>query len=85
MELKVNVGYGELQRRAYGEANFDRIIKQLKTKNKHSPITGSDTTKRINSLNKFIPGKYTKSLKLLCSDVSKHLVINNPLFMKKVK
>jgi type IV secretory pathway TraG/TraD family ATPase VirD4 len=83
MKLKVNVGDGELQRRAYGEANFDRIIRQLKTKNKHSPITGADITERINSLDKFIPGKYAKSLKLMCSDASKHLVENNPLFMKK--
>jgi type IV secretory pathway TraG/TraD family ATPase VirD4 len=85
MKLKVNVGDGELQRRAYGEANFDRIIRQLKTKNQHSPITGSDITERINSLNKFIPGKYAKSLKLICSGASKHLVENNPLFMKKLK
>jgi type IV secretory pathway TraG/TraD family ATPase VirD4 len=83
MKLKVNVGDGELQRRAYGETNFDRIIRQLKTKNQHSPITGSDITERINSLNKFIPGKYAKSLKLICSDASRHLVENNPLFMKK--
>jgi type IV secretory pathway TraG/TraD family ATPase VirD4 len=83
MKLKVHVGDGELQRRAYGEANFDRIIGQLKTKNKHSQITGSDITERINSLNKFIPGKYAKSLKLVCADASKHLVENNPLFMKK--
>jgi type IV secretory pathway TraG/TraD family ATPase VirD4 len=83
MKLKVHVGDGELQRRAYGEANFDRIIKQLQAKNKHSPITGRDITERINSLNKFIPGKYAKSLKLVCADASKHLVENNPLFMKK--
>jgi TraM recognition site of TraD and TraG len=83
MKLKVHVGDGEMQRRAYGETNFDRVIKQLKIKNKHSPITGSDITERINSLNKFIPGKYAKSLKLMCSDASKHLVENNPLFMKK--
>jgi type IV secretory pathway TraG/TraD family ATPase VirD4 len=83
MKLKVHVGDGEVQRRAYGEANFDRIIRQLKTKNKHSPITGSDITERINSLNKFIPGKYAKNLNLICADASKHLVENNPLFMKK--
>jgi hypothetical protein len=83
MKLKVDVGDGELHRRAYGEANFDRIIKQLQVKNKHSPITGSDITERINSLNKFIPGKYAKSLKLICADASKHLVGNNPLFVKK--
>jgi type IV secretory pathway TraG/TraD family ATPase VirD4 len=85
MKLKVHVGDGEMQRRAYGETNFDRVIKQLKIKNKHSPITGSDITERINSLNKFIPGKYTKSLKLLCSDASKQLVENNPLFTKKAR
>jgi hypothetical protein len=85
MKLKVLVGEGELKRRAYGEAKFDLVIQQLKKKIQHSQITGNDIKIRTVALDKFIPGKYTKSLKDICFDASKELVRNNDLFAKKVK
>jgi type IV secretory pathway TraG/TraD family ATPase VirD4 len=83
LKLKVLVGEGELQRRAYGEAKFDLVIQQLKKKVQHSPITGNDIKVRILALDKFIPGKYSKSLKDICTNASKELVKNNNLFAKK--
>jgi type IV secretory pathway TraG/TraD family ATPase VirD4 len=83
LKLKVLVGEGELQRRAYGEAKFDLVIQQLKKKVQHSPITGNDIKVRILALDKFIPGKYSKSLKDICTNASKELVENNNLFAKK--
>jgi type IV secretory pathway TraG/TraD family ATPase VirD4 len=85
MKLKVLVGEGELQRRAYGEAKFDLVIQQLKKKVQHSQITGNDIKVRIFALDKFIPGKYSKSLKDICINASKELVKNNNLFAKKAK
>jgi type IV secretory pathway TraG/TraD family ATPase VirD4 len=82
MKLKVHVGDGEMQRRAYAESKFDLVVKQLKIKNKPSQITGIDITKRINSLNNFLPVKYTKSLTKICRDTSNQLTKNNPLFTK---
>jgi type IV secretory pathway TraG/TraD family ATPase VirD4 len=85
LKLKVLVGEGELQRRAYGEAKFDLVIQQLKKKVQHSQITGNDIKVRILTLDKLIPGKYSKSLKDICINASKELVKNNNLFAKKAK
>jgi TraM recognition site of TraD and TraG len=38
MKLKVHVGDGEMQRRAYGEAHFNLVIKNLKKRNRHRAI-----------------------------------------------
>jgi type IV secretory pathway TraG/TraD family ATPase VirD4 len=85
MKLKVLVGEGELKRRAYGGAKFDLVIQQLKKKTQHSQITGNDIKIRTIALDKFIPSKYTKSLKDICLSASKELVKNNNLFTKKAK
>jgi type IV secretory pathway TraG/TraD family ATPase VirD4 len=57
MKLKVKVGDGEMQRRAYGEAHFELVIKGLKKKNKHSEIGYQEIQCRIDSLGKIIPSK----------------------------
>ncbi len=83
VKLKVKVGDGELQRRAYGEKNFDGLIKLLQYKIKHSAITENSIKVRVVALNELIPGKYAKSLKNICIDASKELMKNNSLFAKK--
>jgi type IV secretory pathway TraG/TraD family ATPase VirD4 len=60
VRLKVNVGQGELKRRAYGEANFNLVIKQLKKQIHHSKITGDDVHKRIEALADFMPSAEQK-------------------------
>jgi type IV secretory pathway TraG/TraD family ATPase VirD4 len=55
VKLKVEVGDGEIQRRAYGEKNFHIVIKKLKKQNKSTRIEASDVTKRIDGLEKLIP------------------------------
>ncbi len=80
LKMKVHVGDGELQRRAYGEAHFTLLLKQLKKKTRHPPITSNGINARIAALDKFIPGKYTKSIKEISADASKYLIENDSLF-----
>jgi type IV secretory pathway TraG/TraD family ATPase VirD4 len=57
MKLKVNVGKGELKRRAYGESKFDLLIKEWSKKTQHHQISDNDIWNRINALNDFIPSE----------------------------
>jgi type IV secretory pathway TraG/TraD family ATPase VirD4 len=64
LKLKVNIGDGEMQRRAYGEAKFDSVIKNLKKKIQHSAITSKDIQIRITALNKMIPSEKERNSKI---------------------
>jgi type IV secretory pathway TraG/TraD family ATPase VirD4 len=55
VKLRVKVGDGEMQRRAYAEKNFHLVIKQLKKKSKHSVIDQNSIRQRIDKLNLVIP------------------------------
>jgi TraM recognition site of TraD and TraG len=55
IKLKVRVGNGEMQRRAYGEANFNLVIKQLKKQIVHSKINHHSIQARIDQLSHVIP------------------------------
>jgi type IV secretory pathway TraG/TraD family ATPase VirD4 len=57
MKLKVNVGKGELRRRAYGKSKFDLLIKKWSKKTQHYQISDNDIWNRINALNDFIPSE----------------------------
>jgi hypothetical protein len=61
VKLKVKVGDGEIQRRTFGEANFNLVIKELKNKILHQKITSNDIYCRIAALNKVIPFKPSKN------------------------
>jgi hypothetical protein len=82
MKLKVEIGDGEMQRRAYGEANFHRVIKELKKKVRHTQITGDDIKARIAGLDKFIPNKLGKSVKNISVDIADELD-EDDLFAKR--
>ena len=82
MKLKVEVGDGEMQRRAYGETKFHLVIKELKRKVRHSQITGDDIKARIDSLDEFIPNKLGKSVKNIAVDVADDLD-EDDLFAKR--
>jgi TraM recognition site of TraD and TraG len=60
MNLKVEVGDGEIQRRTYGETNFGRVIKKLTQQVQHSKITKDDIHTRIEALSKIIPSLQEK-------------------------
>jgi type IV secretory pathway TraG/TraD family ATPase VirD4 len=81
MKLKVNVGEGELKRRAYGESKFDLVIKQLRKNVQHSQITGNGIQARISALDDIIP-KNGKTHKEIHVETAKQLVSENPLFQK---
>jgi TraM recognition site of TraD and TraG len=55
VKLKVEVGDGEIQRRAYGEKNFHVVIKKLRKQNKSTKIEAIDIAQRIDGLEKLIP------------------------------
>jgi type IV secretory pathway TraG/TraD family ATPase VirD4 len=82
MKLKVEIGDGEMQRRAYGEANFHRVIKELKKKVRHTQITGDDIKARIAALDRFIPNKLGKSVKNISVDIADELD-EDDLFAKR--
>jgi hypothetical protein len=54
IKLKITVGDGEMQRRAYGKKHFGLVIDKLKKKVSHVEITSSSVTERIDALNSFI-------------------------------
>jgi type IV secretory pathway TraG/TraD family ATPase VirD4 len=62
VKLKVNVGDGEMQRRAFGEKYFGLVIEELKKKNEHQKITTNDIYCRVDALGKIIPNKTNKKL-----------------------
>jgi type IV secretory pathway TraG/TraD family ATPase VirD4 len=64
LKLKVNVGEGELKRRAYGEANFSVLIGKLRKGIKHTKITNSSINNRVDALSKFIPSETQKKQQL---------------------
>ncbi len=55
MRLKVKVGDGEMQRRAYGESHFHLVIEQLKKRNQHRVIDKAAIQSRIMALEKLLP------------------------------
>jgi type IV secretory pathway TraG/TraD family ATPase VirD4 len=55
VKLRVKVGDGEMQRRAYGEKNFHRVIKQLKKESRYSVIDQNSIRQRIDKLSLVIP------------------------------
>jgi type IV secretory pathway TraG/TraD family ATPase VirD4 len=57
VKLKVKVGDGEMQRRAFSEKHFNLVIKNLKKKIRHSTICYQDIQDRVDSLSKIIPSK----------------------------
>jgi hypothetical protein len=59
-KMKVQVGEGEMQRRAYGEKHFNYLIRQLQQSRQQAPVTAVDIEKRIEALNKFIPSEEYK-------------------------
>jgi TraM recognition site of TraD and TraG len=65
VKLKVKVGDGEMQRRAYGEKHFGLVIKRIKQQIKHSVITSADIHKRVESLENFMPSEERKRINKL--------------------
>jgi type IV secretory pathway TraG/TraD family ATPase VirD4 len=61
LKLKVKVGDGEMQRRAYGEKNFGLVMKNLKKMNQHSKITDKGIENRVKALDFFIPSERKKN------------------------
>jgi hypothetical protein len=57
IKLKVKVGDGKMQRRAYGEKHFSLVINKLKKEVGPVAVTSSSIKKRIDALNDFIPSK----------------------------
>jgi hypothetical protein len=55
MKLKVKIGDGEMQRRAYGEAHFNLVIKNLKRRNQYGAIDKNGINLRITALEKLLP------------------------------
>jgi type IV secretory pathway TraG/TraD family ATPase VirD4 len=77
MKLKVKVGDGEMQRRAYGEAHFHLVIEQLKKRNRHHVIDKAAIQSRIVALEKLLPKqasvKPTDVMQDIFADVTKEL------------
>jgi type IV secretory pathway TraG/TraD family ATPase VirD4 len=84
LKLKVQVGQSEMQRRAYGEAQFDLIMKQLKKQTQHHKITGHDINLRIVALEKIIPSKTVKNIgnnaQDIFADIARELIESNVSF-----
>jgi type IV secretory pathway TraG/TraD family ATPase VirD4 len=60
VKLKVKVGDGEMQRRAFGEKHFGLVIKKLKNQIKHRKVTNDDIKVRIKALSEIIPSESEK-------------------------
>jgi hypothetical protein len=69
VKLKVEVGDGEMQRRAFGEKHFNAVIKHLKSKAIHPKIASNDINSRIVALNKIIPDKSVRNDKNMSADI----------------
>jgi type IV secretory pathway TraG/TraD family ATPase VirD4 len=57
LKMKVHVGEGEMQRRAYGAAHFDYLMGQLRKSRQQPVVTAVDVEKRVEALNVFMPPK----------------------------
>jgi type IV secretory pathway TraG/TraD family ATPase VirD4 len=57
LKMKVHVGEGEMQRRAYGASHFDYLMRQLQQSHQRPAVTAVDVEKRVEALNGFIPAK----------------------------
>jgi type IV secretory pathway TraG/TraD family ATPase VirD4 len=73
MKLKVNVGEGELKRRAYGESKFHLLIQQLTAGRKHSEITSKGICDRIEALEAFIPSGPRNQKRAEVQEASKNI------------
>jgi type IV secretory pathway TraG/TraD family ATPase VirD4 len=74
IKLKVKVGDGEMQRRAYGEKHFGLVIDKLKKKVSHVEITSSSVIRRIDALNSFIPSEKHRQSK--SNDETREILAN---------
>jgi type IV secretory pathway TraG/TraD family ATPase VirD4 len=83
LKLKVNIGDGEMQRRAYGEAKFDSVIKNLKKKIQHPAITNKDIQIRIDALTKMMPSEKERNSKIYTDMENIHNQINAIKALKK--
>jgi TraM recognition site of TraD and TraG len=63
LKMKVHVGDGEMQRRAFGEKHFGLLIDQLKAKMEITTVDASDIQRRIDALGEFIPSEEQKQQK----------------------
>jgi type IV secretory pathway TraG/TraD family ATPase VirD4 len=55
VKLRVNIGKGEADRRAYGERMFHLVVKELNSRNQCTSITAIDIKSRDKSLRRVIP------------------------------
>jgi hypothetical protein len=78
----VQVGDGEMQRRAFGEKYFNLMIQQLKRRMKSVTINAEDIQKRVEALNRFIPSNDCET-EIICANIANKLLIENELFAKK--
>jgi hypothetical protein len=77
------VGDGEMQRRAYGKANFNLVIKNLKRQNQHRVIDKNAIQVRIAALEKLLPKQASVKpidvMQDIFSDVTQELnALDNP-------
>jgi type IV secretory pathway TraG/TraD family ATPase VirD4 len=63
LKMKVHVGDGEMQRRAFGEKHFGLLIEQLKANMEITTVDASDIQRRIDALGEFIPSEEQKQQK----------------------
>ena len=64
VKLKVQVGDGEMQRRAFGEKHFDRFMKKLKQDTRHAAIDAHSIQVRIDQLDLVIPSLKEKQAQI---------------------
>ncbi len=76
VKLKVKVGDGEMQRRAYGEKHFNLVTTKLKQQKKHTIIDEEGINSRISALENIIPSESSKHIELkydILSEIKKNL------------
>jgi type IV secretory pathway TraG/TraD family ATPase VirD4 len=75
LKLKVNIGKGEIQRRAYGEAKYELLIRQLTKYTEHPKITTNGIQRRITAIDNVIPSqKLASNVQSICDDIAKKLI-----------
>jgi type IV secretory pathway TraG/TraD family ATPase VirD4 len=60
VKLKINIGRGEVERRAYGERMFHLLVEELNDRSQCTSITASDIALREQSLRRVIPSAEDK-------------------------
>jgi type IV secretory pathway TraG/TraD family ATPase VirD4 len=72
VKLNIHVGEGELKRRAYGEANFNLLIRNITKNIRYSNVTSKDIQARIDALRKMIPSEVERNgeIQMRMKDVS---------------